>query len=61
MVPVVIAGNISGEATTPSGNILIEATRRSVRKTLDALTTVRPYQPSSILWPSSLPIACRTP
>jgi hypothetical protein len=27
MVPVVIAGNILGEATTPSGNIFNEATR----------------------------------
>ncbi len=27
MVPVVIAGNILGEATTPSGNIFIEAMR----------------------------------
>jgi hypothetical protein len=27
MVPVAIAGNISGEATTPSGNIFNEATR----------------------------------
>lgn len=27
MVPVAIAGNISGKATTPSGNIFNEATR----------------------------------
>jgi hypothetical protein len=27
MVPVAIAGNISGEAMTPSGNIFNEATR----------------------------------
>jgi hypothetical protein len=31
MVPVAIAGNISGEATTPSGNIFNEATRGTAR------------------------------
>ena len=31
MVPVAVAGNISGEATTPSGNIFNEAMRGVIR------------------------------
>jgi hypothetical protein len=40
MVPVAIAGNISGEATTRSGNIFNEATRGAEDPPANAVATV---------------------
>jgi hypothetical protein len=54
MVPVAIAGNISGEATTPSGNIFNEAMRGPMG--CPALSERRPW-PARVPQPqSALPI-----